>query len=58
MLEIKKSSKCTVDNEKTYKLKVGDTKVFFEYSDNNKTFKECMLNILKQKLKQEYKTIE
>ena len=51
MLEIKKSSKCTVDNEKTYKLKVGDTKVFFEYSDNNKTFKECILNILKQKVK-------
>ena len=51
MLEIKQSSKCTVDDEKIYKLKVGDTKVMFEYSNNNKTFKECMLNILKQKLK-------
>lgn len=49
MLEIKQSSKCTIDNEKTYKLKVGDTKVFFEYSNNNKTFKECMLNILNKK---------
>ena len=37
MLEIKQSSKCTIDNEKPYKLKVGDTKVFFEYSNNNKT---------------------
>ena len=49
MLEIKQKSKCTVDNEKPYKLKVGDTKVFFEYSNNNKTFKECMLNILNKK---------
>lgn len=47
MLEIKQSSKCTI--EKPYKLKVGDTKVFFEYSNNNKTFKECMLNILNKK---------
>ena len=51
MLEIKQSSKSTIDNEKPYKLKVGDTKVFFEYSNNNKTFKECILNILKQKVK-------
>ena len=51
MLEIKQSSKSTIDNEKPYKLKVGDTKVFFEYSNNNKTFKECILNILKKKVK-------
>ena len=40
-----------LDNEKPYKLKVGDTKVFFEYSNNNKTFKECILNILNKKNK-------
>ena len=34
-----------------YRLKVGDMVVTMEYSDNQKTFKECMLTILKQKTK-------
>ena len=50
-MEIKQCFKYTDYNEKTYKLKVDDTKVFFEYTENNKTFKECMLNILNKKKK-------
>lgn len=34
-----------------YQIKVEDINVEMEYSDNNKTFNECMLNILKQKYK-------
>lgn len=37
--------------ENLYKIKVEDTIVEMEYSDNKKTFNECMLNILKQKYK-------
>lgn len=33
-----------------YKLKVGDIVVEMIYSDNNKKFNECIINILKQKL--------
>ena len=51
ILEEKQSSKCIDDKEKTYQLKIGDTKVFFEYSNNNKTFKECISNILNKKNK-------
>lgn len=32
-------------------LKVGDIIVEMKYSENDKTFNECMLNILKQKIK-------
>ena len=35
--------------ENPYKLKVGEMIVEIEYSENNKSFNECMLNILKQK---------
>lgn len=34
-----------------YVLRLGDKKVEIEYSKNNKTFNECMVNILKQKFK-------
>lgn len=34
--------------KKLYKLKVGDMKVEIEYSEDNKTFNECILNILKK----------
>ena len=37
--------------ENPYILKVEDMVVEFEYSDIKKTFKECMINILKQKKK-------
>ena len=36
-------------------LKVGDIIVEMKYSENDKTFNECMLNILKQKIKQKCK---
>lgn len=38
-------------SENPYVLKIGDMVVEFEYSDNKKTFNECMVNILKQKKK-------
>ena len=50
-MEKKQSSKCIGNNENLYQLKVEDTKVFFEYSNNNKKFKECMINILNKKNK-------
>ncbi len=34
-----------------YQLKVGNMCVEMVYSENNKSFNECMLNIFKQKLK-------
>ena len=34
-----------------YRLKVGDMCVDMEYSKNNKSFNDCMLNILKLKMK-------
>ena len=37
--------------ETPYILKIGDMVVEIEYSDNKKTFNECMVNILKQKKK-------
>ncbi len=36
---------------KTYQLNVGDLNVEISYSKNNKTLDECMLDILKQKIK-------
>ena len=36
--------------ENPYKLKVGEMIVEVEYSENNKSFNECMLNILKKKI--------
>ena len=32
-------------------LKIGDIIVEIKYSENDKTFNECMLNILKRKIK-------
>lgn len=37
--------------EGLYRLKVGNIYVDIAYSKNNKSFNECMVNILKQKLK-------
>lgn len=34
-----------------YELKVGDMCVVMAYNENQKSFNECMLNILKQKVK-------
>ena len=33
-----------------YELKVGNMYIEMEYNNNEKSFKECVLNILKQKL--------
>lgn len=38
--------------EDMYQFKVGEMFVEMEYSENNKSFNECMLNILKQKVKE------
>jgi len=44
---LKKSSK----TKETYKLKIGDMCVEMLYAENNKSLNDCMLNILKQKVK-------
>ena len=38
--------------EDSCKLKVEDMCVEMAYSENDKSFKECMLNVLKQKIKE------
>ena len=37
--------------EELYRLKVGNMCVDMAYSKNNKSFNDCILNILKQKMK-------
>lgn len=50
VLEIQsKSLKGLSKIEDMYQLKVGEMCVEMKYSENNKSFKECMLNILKAK---------
>lgn len=46
-----KSLKCLSKKEDIYQLKIGEMFVEMTYSENNKSFNECMLNILKQKVK-------
>lgn len=41
--------KYLLNKENPYQIKVGNTMVEMEYSNNKKTFNECILNILKQK---------
>lgn len=36
---------------KVYEIKVGDINVEMCYAENNKKINECILNILKQKIK-------
>ena len=36
-----------------YKLKIENMCIDITYSKNNKSFNECMLNILKQKIKKD-----
>lgn len=51
-LEIQSNSlEGLLKNEDIYQLKVGQMCVEMSYTDNNKSFSECMLNILKQKVK-------
>ena len=46
-----KEIKILSKEEYLYKLKVGNMDVDMIYSQNNKSFNECMLNILKLKIK-------
>ncbi len=39
------------NNGKVYELKVGNVNVQMNYANNGKGIDECMLNILKQKIK-------
>ncbi len=39
------------NNGKVYELKVGNVNIEMDYSKNGKGIDECMLNILKQKIK-------
>ena len=39
-----------LNKENPYQIKVEDTIVQMEYSNNNRTFNECMVNILKGKI--------
>ena len=39
-----------LNTKNPYQIKVGNTIVEMEYSDKNKTFNKCMVNILKQKI--------
>lgn len=51
MKEQNKITQYLLNTKNPYQIKVGDAIVEMEYSDNNKTFNECMANILKQKYK-------
>lgn len=50
MKEQNKLIQYLLNSEKPYQIKVEGTIVEMEYSNNSKTFNECMLNILKQKI--------
>ncbi len=39
------------NNRRTYELRVGNVNIEMDYSKNGKGIDECMLNILKQKIK-------
>jgi len=40
-----------LDKEKVYELKVGNINIEVKYSENNCKIDDCMINILKQKIK-------
>ena len=44
--------------ESLYQLKVGNMYVNMLYSKNNKSFNECMLNILNQKIRKGWEHIK
>ena len=39
------------ENDDPYSIKVENVNVQFVYSENNKRFNECMINILKERLR-------
>lgn len=40
-----------LEMKKSNHIKIGEMQVELKYSDNNKTINECIINILKQKMK-------
>ena len=46
-----KLSEYLLNNKNPYQFKIGEMTVRMEYSKNGKSFADCMVNILKQKLK-------
>lgn len=51
MKEENKITQYLLNTKNPYQIKIEDIIIEMEYSDNNKTFKDCMLNILKEKYK-------
>ncbi len=48
---MKQVFKSCVDNKELYQLQVGNMTIEFKYCENGKEINECMLNILRQKIK-------
>lgn len=48
--EQNKITKYLLSTNNPYQIKVGDNIVEIQYSNNNKTFNECILNILNKKI--------
>lgn len=46
-----KIKKCMADKEKIYELKVENINIEIIYSKGNKKIEECILNVLKKKMK-------
>lgn len=51
MKEENKIIKYLLNTKNPYQIRIGDTIIEIEYCENDKTFKDCILNILKQKYK-------
>ncbi len=51
MEENYKIVKYLLNTKEPYILKIDNMRVEMEYCETDKTFKDCMINILKQKLK-------
>ena len=49
--EENKIIKYLLNTKNPYQIRIGDTIIEIEYCENDKTFKDCILNILKQKYK-------
>lgn len=48
---MKPKSECLVNNKDLYQLQVGNMTVELKYSKNDKKINECMINVLRQKIK-------
>lgn len=52
MKENKKIIEYLLNTENPYKLQIDDTNIEIKYSENDKTFEECIINILKRRNKE------